>query len=76
MFLRSIQVANRYKIVSLPMDILMKNKVSQEAVLRSSDSEELKNAVFEIASRANSHLEKVSFKKCTIFQYVRKYSVF
>ncbi|XP_026324777.1 NADH dehydrogenase (ubiquinone) complex I, assembly factor 6 [Hyposmocoma kahamanoa] len=56
--LRSIQVANRYKIVSLPMDILMKNKVSQEAVLRSNDSEELKNAVFEIASRANSHLEK------------------
>lgn len=58
-FLRSIHISNRYKIVSLPMDILMKNKVSQEAVLRSNDSEELKNTVFEVASRANSHLEKV-----------------
>lgn len=41
------------------MNILMKNKVSQEAVLRSNDSDELKNTVFEVASRANSHLEKV-----------------
>lgn len=40
----------------------MKNKVSQEVVLRSNDSKEMKNAVFEVASRANSHLEKVSFQ--------------
>lgn len=44
------------------MDILMRNKVSQEAVLRGIDSEDLRNVIFEMASRANSHLEKVCIK--------------
>lgn len=41
------------------MDILMKNKVSQEDVLRGVDNENIRNVTFEIASRANSHLLKV-----------------
>ncbi|CAH2066996.1 unnamed protein product, partial [Iphiclides podalirius] len=45
-------------MVALPMDILMKYKVSQEEVLREIDSENMRNVAFEVASRANSHLEK------------------
>ncbi|CAH2988837.1 unnamed protein product [Chilo suppressalis] len=56
--LRSIFVFNRHKMISLPMDILMANEVSQEQVLRGADSEKLRNVTFEIATRANSHLQK------------------
>ncbi|XP_013168104.1 PREDICTED: NADH dehydrogenase (ubiquinone) complex I, assembly factor 6, partial [Papilio xuthus] len=56
--LRSVHVSNHHKMVTLPMDILMKNKLSQEEVLREKDSEEMRNVVFEVASRAYSHLEK------------------
>ncbi|XP_032529965.1 NADH dehydrogenase (ubiquinone) complex I, assembly factor 6 isoform X1 [Danaus plexippus] len=56
--LRSVHVFSHHKSVSLPMDVLMKYQVSQESVLRGKDSENIRNAVFEIASRANSHLEK------------------
>ncbi|CAH0748868.1 unnamed protein product [Diatraea saccharalis] len=62
--LRSIFVSNRHKIVLLPMEILMRNEISQEEVLRGVDSEKMRNVVFEIASRANSHLEKA--RKITI----------
>lgn len=37
----------------------MKHNVSQETVLRGKDSENFRNVVFDVASRANSHLEKV-----------------
>ncbi|CAK1550028.1 unnamed protein product [Leptosia nina] len=56
--LRSIHVSNHHKMVSLPMDVLMKNKVSQESILRGIDCENMRNVVFEVASRANSHLQK------------------
>ncbi|KAJ2953724.1 hypothetical protein O0L34_g1347 [Tuta absoluta] len=56
--LRSVHVSNQHKMVSLPMDILMRNKVSQEMVLRGIDSADMQNVIFEVASRANSHLEK------------------
>lgn len=56
---RSVQVSSFHKVVALPMDILMKNKISQENVLRGTDSEDMRNVTFEIASRANSHLQKV-----------------
>lgn len=41
------------------MDILMKHQISQENVLRGTDSENMRNVVFEVASRANNHLRKV-----------------
>ncbi|KAL0849330.1 hypothetical protein ABMA28_013648 [Loxostege sticticalis] len=59
--LRSIYVSNHHKMMSLPMDILMKYGISQEEVLRGIDSENMRNVTFEIASQANSHLEKVKY---------------
>ncbi|XP_053618895.1 NADH dehydrogenase (ubiquinone) complex I, assembly factor 6 [Plodia interpunctella] len=56
--LRSLTVSSHHKMVSLPMDILMKNDVSQETVLRCIDSDKMRNVAYEIASRANHHLTK------------------
>ncbi|XP_068621457.1 NADH dehydrogenase (ubiquinone) complex I, assembly factor 6 [Battus philenor] len=56
--LRSIHVSNHHKMVALPLDILMKYNVSQEDVLREVDSEKMRQVTFDVASRANSHLEK------------------
>ncbi|XP_059060636.1 NADH dehydrogenase (ubiquinone) complex I, assembly factor 6 isoform X2 [Achroia grisella] len=56
--LRSILVSNHHKMVSLPMDILMNYGISQETVLRGIDSENMRSASFDIASRANTHLQK------------------
>lgn len=39
----------------------MKYQLSQENVLRGGDSENLRNVTYDVASRANSHLQKVSF---------------
>lgn len=61
-YFRSIYVTNHYKTVFLPMDILMKYKVSQESVLRCTDDGNMRNVVFDIASRAHSHLQKVNVK--------------
>ncbi|XP_034826699.1 NADH dehydrogenase (ubiquinone) complex I, assembly factor 6 homolog isoform X1 [Maniola hyperantus] len=56
--LRSVHISNYHKTICLPMEVLMKYKVSQQAVLRGTDNENMRNVVFEIASRAKSHLEK------------------
>ncbi|KAL4712900.1 hypothetical protein ACJJTC_011970, partial [Scirpophaga incertulas] len=56
--LRSVFVSNLHKMVVLPMDILMKHNVSQENVLRAVDDDNLRNVIFDVASRANSHLQK------------------
>ncbi|XP_023942076.2 NADH dehydrogenase (ubiquinone) complex I, assembly factor 6 homolog [Bicyclus anynana] len=56
--LRSVHVSNHHKTICLPMEVLMKYQVSQQSVLRGTDSENMRNVIFEIASRANSHLEK------------------
>ncbi|KAM3964656.1 NADH dehydrogenase (ubiquinone) complex I, assembly factor 6 homolog sicily [Aphomia sociella] len=56
--LRSIYVSNHHKMVSLPMDILMNHGISQEMVLRGVDSDSMRSVIFEVASRANSHLQK------------------
>lgn len=55
-------------MVSLPMDTLMKNHVSQEMVLRGVDTENMRSVAFEVASRANSHLQKVN--RCINFLFV------
>ncbi|KAG6461910.1 hypothetical protein O3G_MSEX012934 [Manduca sexta] len=70
--LRSIHVSNYHKMVSLPMDILMKYKISQENVLRAMDTEDMRNATFEIASRANSHLEKTKPTTMPYMKYMKK----
>lgn len=38
----------------------MKHQISQEDVLRCTDSEQMRNVAFEIATRANNHLKKVT----------------
>lgn len=60
MFRRSIFVSNRHKMISLPMETLMKHGVSQEEVLRGVDNENMRNVAFEIATQANNHLKKVN----------------
>nr|XP_018900493.1 PREDICTED: NADH dehydrogenase (ubiquinone) complex I, assembly factor 6 [Bemisia tabaci] len=42
----------------LPQDILVKNKVVQENILRGKSNKPLQDAIFEIASRAKQHLDK------------------
>ncbi|XP_012262844.2 NADH dehydrogenase (ubiquinone) complex I, assembly factor 6 [Athalia rosae] len=49
--------ANRRTII-VPQDLLIKHKISSEAVLRGQLRKELGNAVFDIASRAKQHLDK------------------
>ncbi|KAJ8951179.1 hypothetical protein NQ314_007719 [Rhamnusium bicolor] len=55
---RSIPHARRLNFLSVPQDILIKNKVSQEEVIRAKGSERLNECTFEIASRAHQHLVK------------------
>ncbi|XP_063530007.1 NADH dehydrogenase (ubiquinone) complex I, assembly factor 6 isoform X1 [Cydia strobilella] len=56
--LRSIPMSSHYKMVYVPMDLLMKHNVSQEDVLRCRDSENMRNCTYEVAISANNHLKK------------------
>ncbi|CAH1183275.1 unnamed protein product [Phaedon cochleariae] len=56
--LRSIPHAKHLNFISIPQEILVKNKVSQEEVIRGKTSERLSECTFEIASRAHQHLVK------------------
>lgn len=56
--LRSVPQSRRINFLPIPQDILIKNKVSQEEVLRGSESKRLTDCVYEIASRAHQHLTK------------------
>lgn len=55
---RSIPHARRLNFLSIPLEILVKNKVVQEDVLRAKKSEQLTECTFQIASRAHQHLLK------------------
>lgn len=46
--------------VSIPQDLLLKNKISYENIIRNSTDKNVLDAVYEMASRANSHLMKVN----------------
>lgn len=52
-------MSNQHRMILFPMEILMQHKLSQEDVLRGNDCYGMRETVFEIATRANSHLEKV-----------------
>lgn len=45
--------------ISIPQDILLKNKISYENIIRNSSEQNVRDAIYEMASRANSHLMKV-----------------
>ncbi|XP_014666120.1 PREDICTED: NADH dehydrogenase (ubiquinone) complex I, assembly factor 6-like isoform X2 [Priapulus caudatus] len=44
--------------LNLPVEVLAKHKVSEEQVYRGSQEQEMKDAVFELASLAHQHLDK------------------
>lgn len=56
--LRSLPHTHRLNFLPIPQDILTKNKVSQEDVIRGRKSEEISECTFEVASRAHQHLVK------------------
>lgn len=57
--IRSVPYFAQKGSVNIPQDMLMNYSISQEAVLRGSSSESLRDVFYNIASRANQHLEKV-----------------
>lgn len=56
--LRSVSYNAKRQLVDLPQDILLKHGVSAESVLRRKIDKNLRDAVFEISSRAKLHLDK------------------
>ncbi|XP_056638662.1 NADH dehydrogenase (ubiquinone) complex I, assembly factor 6 [Diorhabda sublineata] len=56
--LRSVPHSRRLNFLPIPQDILTKNKVIHEDVIRGRKSVELTECTFEIASRAHQHLVK------------------
>lgn len=58
--IRSIPHNSQRRLLTFPQDILMKHNLSQESVLRGKQDKPIRDAVFDVASRANQHLEKVS----------------
>lgn len=56
---RSLAITTESRSVFLPQQILMKHGLSQEQIIRKQDSKGSRDAIFEIASEANYHLEKV-----------------
>ncbi|XP_050426156.1 NADH dehydrogenase (ubiquinone) complex I, assembly factor 6 [Adelges cooleyi] len=56
--IRSLPYANKIGRISMPQDILLKYNVSHENIIRQSNEQNVRDAIFEVASRANSHLTK------------------
>ncbi|KAJ8920764.1 hypothetical protein NQ315_004904 [Exocentrus adspersus] len=56
--LRSIPFSRRINFLPVPQDILVKNSVSQEEVLRGKGSDRLNECIFQIACQAHQHLMK------------------
>lgn len=59
--LRSVPHNVALRSLPLPSDLLASNGVSQEAVFRGTTSAELADVIFQVASAAKVHLNKVTF---------------
>lgn len=57
-YFRSIPYSKKINFLPVPQEVLIKNKVSQEEVLRAKPSEHLNDCIYEIAVRAHQHLTK------------------
>jgi Phytoene/squalene synthetase len=57
--IRSAMYDAQRKIVALPQDVLLRHNVSHEMVLRYNCTADLRNAIFDVATRAKQHLDKV-----------------
>jgi len=58
--IRGIPYNSKSGRISIPQDILLKYKVSYENIIRNSREQNVRDAIYELASRANSHLMKVT----------------
>lgn len=56
--LRSIPITSAANFIALPQDLLTEFKISHEDVIRGKNSDNIKECVFKVATRANQHLEK------------------
>ncbi|CAL8131524.1 unnamed protein product [Orchesella dallaii] len=61
-FIRSITHNAQRRRVLIPQELLVKHKLSQENFMRFSNTEKIQDTVFDIASRAHIHYEKVQAK--------------
>jgi len=57
--IRGIPYNSKSGRISIPQDILSKNGVSHENIIRNSSEQNVRDTIYEMASRANSHLMKV-----------------
>ncbi|KAJ9589879.1 hypothetical protein L9F63_016997 [Diploptera punctata] len=56
--IRSVPHNAPRQIISLPQDILLQHNVAHEAIFRARVTKEFKDVVFDVASRAKTHLDK------------------
>lgn len=57
--IRGIPYNSKSGRISIPQEVLLKYKVSYENIIRNSNEQNVRDAIYELASRANSHLMKV-----------------
>lgn len=58
--LRALPYDSQKSRVYIPLDLLVQHKVSQNDLLRGSTEKKVKDLVFDLASTANAHIEKVT----------------
>ena len=58
-FIRSLPYNAQRRRVLIPQDLMIKYKVSQENFIRNSEPEKIQELIFEIASQAHIHYQKV-----------------
>lgn len=58
--LRAIPYNAKRQQVYVPIELLVKHKVSQNDFIRGIEDTKMKDLIFDVASTANSHIEKVS----------------
>lgn len=58
-FIRSIPYNAQRRRVLFPQELLVKHKLSQENLIRFTNTEKIADAIFEVASQANAHYKKV-----------------
>ena len=59
-FIRGLPYNSKQRRVLVPQDLLIKNQLSQENFIRVDETEKIRSLVFEIASVAFTHYEKVN----------------
>lgn len=63
---RSVPFHASQRSVMLPLDLLVRHKVSQEDIIRGKELQSVKDVIFDVASVAHQHLEKARSLKDSI----------